>query len=103
MPRKAQIKCKDDKGERVYTVTYLDDSFERQEAVQFFRRSRGSSGLFPAMSIPEVASSMPPTQPRDIWMLTRFRNNGLWHLCPTRTPFRMTISSGSNTSLRLRF
>src|SRR5687767_12469532 len=58
MLRKAQIKSEDDKGERVYTLTYLDGSPERQEAVQFFRRLRQPSCLFPALNIPEVIRSM---------------------------------------------
>jgi hypothetical protein len=59
MPRIAQITHKDKNGERAYTLTYLDDSPERQEAIQFFQRSRGSSGLFPALNIPEIVSGMP--------------------------------------------
>ena len=58
MPRKAQINSKDGKDERVYMLTYLDDSPERQEAVQFFGRLRQPSCLFPALNIPEVIRSM---------------------------------------------
>jgi hypothetical protein len=58
MPRKAQITFRDDKVDRDYTLTYLDDSPERQEAVQFFRSLRQPSCLIPSLSIPEVIRSM---------------------------------------------
>jgi len=64
MPRREQIRRKTNKDERVYTFTYLDDSPERQEAIQFFKTSRSTSGLFqgtglfPALKIPEVVDRM---------------------------------------------
>ena len=58
MPRRTQIKRIIESEERVYTFTYLDDTPERQEAVQFFQQSRCFGGLLPAINIPPLVASM---------------------------------------------
>jgi hypothetical protein len=68
MPRQEQIRITTDKvvkgitvktEESVYTVTYLDDSPERQEAVRYFRSQGDWNKLFFHSDIPWAVHQMP--------------------------------------------
>ena len=58
MPRQSKIsRSINDGSKREFTVTYVDDTPERAEAVAFF--SSLERGLFPAMNLPAAIDDMP--------------------------------------------
>jgi hypothetical protein len=59
MPRESEIHHTQGGQTRVYHVVYADDPPERAEAVAFFGRLGGHSGLFPRMDVPEVVRTLP--------------------------------------------